>query len=317
VSVRFERIAVVGLGLLGGSVAWASRARGVADSVVGATRQQAARDEALAKGAVDAIVSLEEAARGADLIVLATPVHAMPQVLEGLRPGLGEGAIVTDVGSVKSPLHDVLPSLLPGGVHYVGSHPMAGSHESGMSVATPDLFVDAKCVVSAVDADALARVAAFWTSLGALVVEREPDAHDVEVAWTSHAPHLLAYAFAKAFEHAPEGASDLLGSGFRDFTRIAHSEPEMWADILGSNRKAVVAALEPIRESIDALVQCVESGDSEAIEAFLSDARARLQSLAAAESSDSATADPESNESNPSSSPSRGTTSTRRTKYAS
>lgn len=309
-SAAFERVAVVGLGLLGGSVAWAARSRGVATCVVGCTREQAAVDEALAKGAIDSAAPLADVARGADLIVLATPVHAMPSMLEQMRDALEDGVIVTDVGSVKSPLHDVLPSLLPAGAEFVGSHPMAGSHERGMSVAHPDLFENARCVVSATNDAALARVGEFWARLGAVVVRREPDAHDAQVAWTSHAPHLVAFAFASALKGAPEGARELLGAGFRDFTRIAQSEPEMWADIFSANEKALVAALGPIREAIDELVRLVESGDSDAVEAFLAAARSRLQGLAATDTS--VAGDP-----NPSPSPSRGTTSSRRTKYAS
>ena len=146
-SAVFDRIAVVGLGLLGGSVALAARSRGVAREVVGATRSSEARAQALADGAVDRIAPLAQVARGADLVVLATPVGAMAAAVRALSPGLAPGCLVTDVGSVKAPLVDTLPGLLPPGCTYIGSHPMAGSHERGMSHARADLFERAVCIV--------------------------------------------------------------------------------------------------------------------------------------------------------------------------
>ncbi len=301
----FARMAVVGLGLLGGSVALAAKARGAVGHVVGSTRQAEARERALRAGAVDEVAELAEAARGAELVVLATPVYAMPKVLEALRPGLAEGAIVTDVGSVKGPLDEQLPGSLPPGVVYVGSHPMAGSHEKGMASARADLFEGAACVVSgAGESAAVARVAAFWKALGARVVTRDPERHDAEVAWTSHLPHLLAFAFARAVGGAPEGWRDVTGSGFRDFTRIAHSDAELWADILTANRKAIAAPLEAFGASLTELSRVLESGDAEALEPLLDAARRSLFRAASA-------ADAAEDEANPSG-PSRGETQARR-----
>lgn len=306
----FQRVAVVGLGLLGGSVVLAARRRGAAGHVVGSTRQREAAEQALRSGAVDEMAELRDAARGADLVVLATPVHAMKRVVLELRPGLVEGAIVTDVGSVKGPLCELLPGLLPSGVHYVGSHPMAGSHERGMTSARADLFEDAPCVVTVSgDAEAAERVARFWRALGSRVVTRDAARHDAEVAWTSHLPHLLAYAFARALEGAPDSSREVAGSGFRDFTRIARSDAELWADILSSNRKAVAAPLQAFRAALDELAQAVEAGDAEALEALLDAARKTLFRTAGAQ----AAAEPEKNPSPPES----GAAPTRRSKYAS
>jgi prephenate dehydrogenase len=307
----FQRIAVIGLGLLGGSVALAAKTRRAAAHVVGSTRQREAAERALRSGAVDEMADLRDAARGAQLVVLATPVHAMKSVLEQLRPGLAEGAIVTDVGSVKGLLCEVLPGILPSGVHYVGSHPMAGSHERGMSSARSDLFEGAACIVTASgNAEALARVADFWRALGSRVVTREAERHDAEVAWTSHLPHLLAFAFAHALEGAPAGAREVAGSGFRDFTRIAQSDAFLWADILSSNRKAIAAPLQAFRDSLAELAQAVEAGDAEALEALLSAARKSLFRVSTPDSG------AEASETNPSS-PERGAAPTRRSKYAS
>lgn len=276
----FERVAVVGLGLLGGSVALAARRRGVAGRVVGATRRIEARERALRDGAVDEIAPLEKVARQADLVVLATPVSAMPDTLRRLAPGLADGAIVTDVGSVKSPLGETLPGLLPPGAIYVGSHPMAGSHERGIDHAREDLFDGASCIVTeSEDARAVERVCAFWGALGALVVRRHPTVHDAEVAWVSHVPHVLAFAFARALEGAPHGAGEVAGAGFRDFTRIARSDAELWSDILTANRKALSAPLQQSAAALTALARAVEAGDAEALEQLLTSARETLSRI--------------------------------------
>jgi len=279
VSRVFECVGVVGLGLLGGSVALAARQRGVAARVIGATRRDAARERALRDGAVDEIAPLDEVARQADLVVLATPVYAMADVLRGLAPGLRGGTIVTDVGSVKSPLVETLPGLLPPGATYVGSHPMAGSHERGMDHARGDLFEGASCIVTETDdTRAVERVCAFWHELGAEVVRRTPTAHDSEVAWVSHVPHVLAFAFARALEGAPRGAGEVAGAGFRDFTRIARSDAELWGDILTANRKALAAPLQAAGVALTELARSIEAGDAEALERLLMSARQTLSS---------------------------------------
>jgi len=272
-----ERLAVVGLGLLGGSVALAARRCGAARRVVGATRRADVRERALAEGAVHEVAEADVAVRGADLVVLAMPVSAMSDTLRRIAPALDSGAVVTDVGSVKGPLCDTLPGLLAPGVLYVGSHPMAGSHAKGFDHARADLFEGAPCVVMG-DADPAAtqRVVRFWRALGAAVVSRQPSEHDAEVAWVSHAPHLLAFAFAGALEEAPDGAAEARGSGFRDFTRIAYSDPEMWADILTGNRKALAAPLHAVRRSLERLESAIEADDAEALGSLLARARDAL-----------------------------------------
>jgi prephenate dehydrogenase len=275
-----ERIAIIGLGLLGGSVALAAKSRGLAATVVGVTRRQETLKAALQSGAVDRAGSdLGEGVRGAELVVLGTPVFAMAEMLRRAAPHLDEGALVTDVGSVKGVLAETLPGILPAGVTYVGSHPMAGSHHSGFSHATPDLFEGAACIVTPTPGTprpAVERVAAFWSALGARVLERDPAVHDAEVGWVSHVPHAIAFAFAHALGTAPPGAGEVRGSGFRDFTRIALSDPDLWADILVSNRKAVAGPLREVGEQISALGRILEAGDAEAAEQFIAAARDNL-----------------------------------------
>jgi cyclohexadieny/prephenate dehydrogenase len=277
----FERVAIIGLGLLGGSVAAAAKRSGVASAVVGSSRSEGAGEFALRRHWVDEVRSPVEAARGADLVVLATPVYAMAGVLRDLAPALSPPAIVTDVGSVKAQLAETLPGLLPSGIRYVGSHPIAGSHERGVEFAHDDLFEGAPCVVmEAEDPAAVEQVCSFWRTLGARVVLRDPVTHDAQVAWTSHVPHSLAYGFAAAFCDAPAGAGDVAGSGFRDFTRIALSDPELWSDILTSNRKALAAPLAAVSRTLGELSRAIEANDQEWVERRLAAARDTLALLA-------------------------------------
>ena len=277
-----ERLAVLGFGLLGGSLLLAARRRGVAREVAVATRSPAARAQALAWGALRAVEDPAEAVAGADFVVLATPVAAMPEALARAARGLAQGAIVTDVGSVKGGPCERLPGLVPPGVDFVGSHPMAGSHERGPEHAREDLFDGETCIVAGRGPGA-ERVRDFWAKLGCRVVDREPANHDAEVAWTSHVPHVLAFAFAAALREAPAGAAELVGPGFRDFTRIARSQPGLWGDILTANRKALTGPLEGVRAALAELSRAIEADDPEAVEHWIGEARAVLLRLDSAE----------------------------------
>jgi cyclohexadieny/prephenate dehydrogenase len=221
----------------------------------------------------------------------------MAAVLEAAGPGLSEsarslpgGVLVTDVGSVKAPLADTLPGLLPAGVSFIGSHPMAGSHETGVEHARVDLLEDSCCVVTpgaGADPAAVERLSAFWRALGARVALRDPEAHDAEVAWVSHLPHVLAFAYARALRAAPTRAGELAGSGFRDFVRIARSDSELWGDILGLNQKALAGPLRAFSEALDELARAIEAGDPAAVserDRLLESASRRLALLAPAES---------------------------------
>jgi len=289
----FERIAILGLGLLGGSVALAARRAGIAREIVAAGRRRAPLEDAQRAGVVDRVGGVAEVVRGADLLVLCAPVGAMPRLVETAAPHLAPGAIVTDVGSVKGVLADRLPGLLPEGIVYVGAHPMAGSHRRGVDHARADLFDGACCVVTpgtAAPGDAVERVCAFWQALGARVTRRDPAGHDADVAWVSHAPHVIAFAFAHALASAPPGAGELAGSGFRDFTRIAQSDAEMWSEILHTNRKALSGPLQAFGRSLAELAAAIEAGDADAQEAFLARAH-RALTEATARSQPAGTAD--------------------------
>ena len=279
----FKRLAVVGLGLLGGSVACAARERKLALEVVGAGRRQAPLDRALAAGLVDRVASPADAVVGADFVLLATPVGTMSRVLSDVASQLEPGALVTDVGSVKTQVIDTLPGLLPEGVEFVGSHPMAGSHLRGPDHARGDLFEGATCVVTpraGQDPEPVERIESFWRALGARVKRRTAAAHDEEVAWVSHLPHLLAFAFADALHAAPTRVGEVAGGGFRDFTRIAQSDAELWGEILELNGKAMSGPLNHFSESLAKLARALEEGDSESLERLLNQARSRLAEVA-------------------------------------
>ncbi|HEB91597.1 MAG TPA: prephenate dehydrogenase [Deltaproteobacteria bacterium] len=286
----FERLVVLGLGLLGGSVAAAAKRRGLAREVVGAARRQGPLEWAKSAGIVDSIAPSREAVIGADFIVLGTPVGSMPKLVADVAENLAAGCLITDVGSVKVSVLDSLPGFLPEGVEFVGSHPMAGSHLRGPEHADADLFEGAICVVTprAGQPDSVVeRVEAFWSALGARVTRRSPAVHDEEVAWVSHLPHLLAFAFADALRAAPPEAGELAGGGFRDFTRIAQSDAELWGEILRLNSKALSGPVNRFSESLAKLAGMLEEGDGESLEQALNRARIRLAELAASGSAES------------------------------
>ncbi len=278
----FERLAILGLGLLGGSVAMAARERGLARTIVGAGRRRAPLELALDRGIVDEAGDVASVSAGADLVVVATPVSSMADVIRDAARGFAPNAIVTDVGSVKAPVVETLPGLLPAGMSFVGSHPMAGSHLKGVENARADLFGGACCVVTPLpdtDPAATARMTRFWRALGSFVLERSPDEHDLHAAWISHAPHAVAFAFAHALGAAPLSAGEMVGSGFRDFTRISRSDGELWGDILRANRKALATPLEAFGRSLSELARAIEEGDLQKVERFLMSARDGLSRL--------------------------------------
>ncbi len=280
----FRRIAVLGVGLLGGSVGLAAKARGAAETVVGAGRPRDALEAARRRGAVDEVADAEVAVRAAGLVVLATPVRSMPELVRRVAPHLCAGALVTDVGSVKGELAETLPGIVPPGVHFVGAHPMAGSHLRGVEHARADLFKGVPCVVASHAGDdprAVERVCRFWERLGARVVRRDPSDHDAEIAWISHLPHVLAFALAKAVGGAPRGAGDVSGPSFQEFTRLALSDAELWSDILTANRKAIAGPLQDVAAALASLGGAIESNDAEAVEQWIAGAREALAGLSA------------------------------------
>jgi len=280
--VRWRKAAIIGVGLLGGSLGMALRRRGLADEVFGYVRREATIAEALEAGAVDrAGTSLMEAVRDADLVVLCTPVARMRELALELSPGLKRGVHVTDVGSVKAAVVEaVAPMVEKAGGHFVGSHPMAGSERTGVRAARDDLFAGAVTVVTSaegVDTEAQGRIRALWESVGSKVLTMTPAEHDALVSRSSHLPHFVAAALARYVlspEH-PAVQACLCATGFRDTTRVASGSPEMWRDIGLGNREAILAALEGMEGALAEFRRLLEAGDGPGLQDFLSVAKAR------------------------------------------
>ena len=280
-----ERLAIVGVGLLGGSVAKAVRAHGLAREIVGVGRDLARLAPALGDGALDrATTDVAEGVAGADRVLLAAPVLANETLLARVWQAAPAGALLTDVGSTKRGIVSAAERLAVGRphVHFVGSHPMAGSEKSGYAVARPDLFQGATVVVTpteATDAAMAKGVAEFWAALGARVVVLDPATHDRAVAAISHLPHVAAWALVDAVARFEPDALQIAARGFKDTTRIAASDPDVWREILVANREAVQASLAAFRTALDDLERLVMTGDGAALTAFLAHVKATRERL--------------------------------------
>ena len=274
--VHFEKVSLIGVGLLGGSLGMALRRRQLAREVWGLVRREAGLTECLEAGAADfTTLKVEHAVRDADLVVLCTPVGQMRALLESCLPYLAPGTLVTDVGSVKGTLVAGLeaPVRKAGGV-FVGSHPIAGSERTGVAHGREDLFEDAVCVVTPTPdtpADAVHRVEELWRSVGARPLRLDPGVHDELLSRASHLPHLVAAALVQAVLRPglPPEQALLCATGFRDTTRVASGSVEMWRDIVVQNRDCLARVLAEFVESLNAVRRAIEAGDVAAIEQFL------------------------------------------------
>ena len=281
-----ERLAIVGVGLLGGSVAKAARARGIARRIVGVGRDLARLDPALRDGALDhATTDVAAGVAAADHIVLGAPALANEVLLARVWQAAPVGAVITDVGSTKRGIVAAAARLAAGrpDVRFVGSHPMAGSEQSGYRVARADLFDGATVVVTpteVTDAQAVKGVIEFWAALGAQVVTLEPDTHDRAVAAISHLPHMVAWALVDAVARFEPDALALAARGFKDTTRIAAADPDMWREVLVGNREAVQASVAAFRRALDDLEALVAAGDGPALTALLGRVKAVRERLA-------------------------------------
>jgi len=273
----FGTVAIVGVGLLGGSLGLALKERGLARRVRGVGRRQESLDTALAIGAIDEpFLNSRDAVRGADLVVLCTPAGLIPSELDLIRPLISMSAVVTDVASTKAEICAHARRTWSEPYRFVGSHPMAGSEKYGPEHATPHLYDGCATIVeSRADhaVDAYETVCSLWRAVGARVVEVDPALHDGLVARTSHIPHILAAIISEL----AAGAGDvhaLVGRGFRDVTRIAAGRPEIWRDICLTNRKAIVQGLDETAAQMQAVRQFIEDGAAEELEAFFRSAQA-------------------------------------------
>lgn len=272
----FDRVCIVGVGLLGASLGMALKAKGMVNHVVGVGHRQSSLEVALEKNAIDtACLDAAEGAQGADLVVLATPAALVLPKLDAIQPVCGN-AIVTDVASTKADICRHAARHWPSPRRFIGSHPMAGSEKFGAEHGRTDFYEGSVCLVErgdALDPQARAAVCALWEAVGAEVVDVDPEEHDALLASTSHVPHVIASAVATMAGRKGD-VRKLVGNGFRDTTRIAEGRPEIWRDICLTNREAVLEAAEAlVRHLEEDFLAALRTEDAEALERFFEQGR--------------------------------------------
>ena len=283
----YERVALIGLGLIASSMFWAIRREGLVGEVTGYARSAETRETAREIGLCDRVCeTIGDAVEGADLVVLCVPVGAMGAVAEEMAPFLKPGATVTDVGSVKAEVIANVQPHLPEGVHFVAGHPLAGTEHSGPRSGFAELFENRWCLlvpVEGTEPEAIARLRALWEGMGANVEEMEAEHHDLVLAVTSHTPHLIAYTMVGVADDLRRVTdSEVIkysAAGFRDFTRIAASDPTMWRDVFLSNKEATLEILGRFTEELFALQRAIRTGDGDHLHAYFTRTRAIRRSI--------------------------------------
>jgi cyclohexadieny/prephenate dehydrogenase len=284
---HFQRVAIIGLGLIGSSICHAMKRGALAGHVVGFSSTEATRTRAMELGFVDEVAaSAVDAVREADLVILCTPVGAYAAIAAAMEPALKAGAIVTDAGSVKNAVVRDVGPFIPDGVHFIPGHPIAGTEQSGPDAGFAELFDGRWCILTPVpgsDRDAVARLAAFWEACGSKIDYMEPKHHDLVLAITSHLPHLIAYNIvgtADDLEQVTEAeVIKYSAGGFRDFTRLAASDPTMWRDVCLNNKDAILEMLGRFSEDLSALQRSIRWGDSDALFNLFTRTRAVRRSI--------------------------------------
>jgi len=281
-----KRLAVIGVGLIGGSLARVLREKGAVGEVVGIGRGEANLRRGVELGVLDSY-SLDpgEGVRGADLVFVATPVCSIPAVVAEIAPFLSPGAIVTDGGSVKEYVVAACEPLMPEGTFFVGGHPIAGTEHSGVEASFATLYRGKRCIVTPTprtDPAALAKVVEIWRTAGSTVPLMDPAQHDRVVAAISHLPHMVAYSLVNAVDGYDRFGGELLSfsaGGFRDFTRIASSDPVMWRDIALTNRDAILETMDFFSGYLATLRGLVAAGDGSALESFFLNSKQKRDAI--------------------------------------
>ncbi len=279
-----DTLAIVGLGLMGGSLGLAAKARGTVKRVVAYSRREESRRKALEQGVADAVFdSPGDAVDGADLVVLCTPVLTMPELVRGFKERLHAGCVVTDVGSTKAFLDRELGAILADSpAVFVGSHPMAGSEKTGVDAARVDLYQGARVIVTgetAAESVGVQRVTAFWEQVGAYVSVMTPEEHDAVIARTSHLPHMVAAALVATIDRDDRDVAPFCGSGFRCTTRVAEGSEHVWHDIVKTNIHTIRDEIDVLSKKLDDLRGLLASEDLEGVRAFLADCREKRSKL--------------------------------------
>ena len=281
-SVIYERVALIGLGLIAGSMGLAAKRAGLAGEIVGTARSAKTREIALERGLIDRVCdTAAEAVQGADLVILAVPVGAMGEIALEIAPHLATGATLTDVGSVKRAVIDAVGPHMPEHVHFIPGHPLAGTEHSGPNSGFAELFDNRWTLLidePGTDQAALSALRVFWEQLGANVDTMDADHHDLVLAVTSHTPHLIAYTMVGVADDLRRVTdSEVIkysAAGFRDFTRIAASDPTMWRDVFLNNKDATLEILGRFTEELFALQRAIRTGDGEQLFDYFTRTRA-------------------------------------------
>lgn len=288
-AIHFKHVAIIGVGLIGGSFGMILRRKALADQVVGVGRRVENLKTAVALGAIDRYVAdPQEGVRGADLVVLATPVDTYERHLREWAHYLAPGAIVSDVGSVKGTLVERSQAAMPPGVHFVGAHPIAGKEKTGVAAGSDQLFKGARCILTPTnrtDPTAIDRIRQLWEEAGSIVLTMDPHLHDQILGAVSHLPHVAAFALMNTLAELRDQQVPSLdlaghsGGGLRDTTRIAASSPEMWRDIFLWNRDNVVSYIDRYTKALEELKHLIKVGDAAGIEKSLERAKGEREKL--------------------------------------
>lgn len=268
-----QTIAILGLGLMGSSLALGLKKRDFSGRILGYARREETRAHALTDGVVDDVFSdPADAVREADIVVICVPIWTIAKLAEQIVGALKPGAVVTDVGSTKSELLKTMEPWFAGSAaHFVGSHPIAGSEKTGIEAGDPDLYQGRLTVVCPSIFSPV--VSNLWKAVGSEVVEMSPEEHDATLASTSHLPHMVAAALARSVaDGAPEKNADFCGTGFKDTTRVASGSADMWVDIIDTNRAALETELGRFHEELEGLIKILRSGNGDDIRNWLEDA---------------------------------------------
>ena len=271
-----KHVGILGPGLLGGSIALALQASGKASVRIWGRRAEVIGKIQRTNVADFASTDLHEVIRGADLVVICTPIGSMPALATEMLPGVTPQTVVTDVGSVKAAVVDELAAIFEGRARFVGSHPMAGSEQAGFQAARANLFADAVCIVTPdarSDATAVAEVSEFWTQLGCSVRQLAPEAHDEIVGLISHLPHLLAASLVHFIALQDPVAFEFAGPGLRDTTRVAAGPPAMWAEILRCNQRALRTSVDAMIEKLREIATLLDRDSPQPMQDFLTQAK--------------------------------------------
>ncbi|MDP2682147.1 MAG: prephenate dehydrogenase/arogenate dehydrogenase family protein [Deltaproteobacteria bacterium] len=271
--LHFNKVAIIGVGLIGGSLAIILREKGIAKNIVGIGRGLKNLETAKKLGVVDSYTQdVREGVKGADLVVVAIPVASIARVIKEALPSLKKGAIVTDVGSVKKIIVDEIEKILPDTIHFIGGHPIAGTENAGVEAAFPTLFQKRRCILTPTkktNKAALKKVKKLWEIAGSEVILMDADKHDKILAVVSHLPHVVVYSLVNTVSSINDFNESLVkysAGGFKDFTRIASSPPEMWRDICLLNKDAILDVIRRFQNTLKGLEEMIKAGDGDGLQ---------------------------------------------------